>query len=50
MGRSAESRHRQIEIAAYLIAESEGFPQGRELEHWLRAEAEVERRLGAGSP
>jgi hypothetical protein len=26
---------------AYLIAEREGFPAGRELEHWLQAEIEI---------
>ena len=37
-------RERCIAEAAYLIAEREGFPPGRELEHWLRAEAQFERR------
>ncbi|HUH84509.1 MAG TPA: DUF2934 domain-containing protein [Stellaceae bacterium] len=36
---------RQVEIAmrAYSIWEVEGRPNGRDLDHWLRAEAEVER-------
>lgn len=40
---------RQVEIAkrAYSIWEMEGRPSGRDLEHWLRAEAEVERAASA---
>jgi hypothetical protein len=36
---------RQVEIAkrAYSIWEVEGRPSGRDLDHWLRAQAEVER-------
>jgi hypothetical protein len=30
-----------IAETAYFIAEREGFPEGRELEHWLQAEIEV---------
>ena len=35
--------HRQGEIAAraYRIWEGEGRPSGRDLDHWLRAEAEL---------
>jgi len=44
-----EERHRLIAEAAYFIAERRGFAAGCELDDWLRAEAEVERRLGAGS-
>src|SRR3972149_12340497 len=42
-------RERCIAEAAYLIAEREGFPPGRELEHWLRAEAQFERRGTGGA-
>jgi hypothetical protein len=31
----------EIERRAYGIWEHEGRPQGRELEHWLRAEREI---------
>jgi hypothetical protein len=33
--------HREIEVRAYLIWESEGRPHGRDAEHWARAEAEI---------
>jgi aspartyl/asparaginyl beta-hydroxylase (cupin superfamily) len=32
---------------AYAIWEREGWPQNRKLDHWLEAEAEVLRRIGA---
>ena len=38
---ASEEVRRAIEVRAYLIWEGEGRPQGREREHWLRAEAEV---------
>lgn len=31
----------KVRERAYAIWESEGCPEGREVEHWLRAEAEV---------
>ncbi|KAA0582051.1 DUF2934 domain-containing protein [Azospirillum sp. B21] len=34
-------RNRMIQERAYQIWEEEGRPEGREQEHWLRAEAEV---------
>ena len=36
----------EVEIAtrAYFIYESEGCPAGRELDHWLEAEAELRDR------
>jgi hypothetical protein len=34
---------REIATAAYYIWEKEGRPQGRELDHWLRAEHNVRR-------
>ena len=46
-GPVSDLRQRRIAEAAYLIAEHEGFPPGRELEHWLRAEAEFERLAAA---
>jgi hypothetical protein len=39
-----EDRHVEIEKRAYLFWMAEGRPQGKELEHWLRAEAEVDAR------
>lgn len=36
-------------LAAYFIAERRGFAAGCELDDWLQAEAEVERRLDASS-
>jgi hypothetical protein len=35
-----------IARAAYFLAEQRHFQPGHELEDWLAAEAEVERRLG----
>lgn len=37
----AESREDRIRQRAYEIWEIEGFPPGRETEHWFRAEAEI---------
>ncbi|MGD0188958.1 MAG: DUF2934 domain-containing protein [Roseiarcus sp.] len=34
-------RHAQIAKRAYAMWELEGWPTGRDLEHWLRAEAEL---------
>jgi hypothetical protein len=34
-----------IAETAYLIAEREGFPPGRELEHWLQAEILILERI-----
>lgn len=34
-------RNRMIQERAYQIWEEEGRPEGREQEHWLRAEAEI---------
>jgi hypothetical protein len=35
-------RHGEIAERAYSIWEGEGRPSGRDLDHWLRAEAEVQ--------
>ena len=45
-----EARQRYIAEAAYFIAEREGFPAGREFEHWRRAEAEIERIFASMAP
>jgi hypothetical protein len=34
-------RNRMIQERAYQICQEEGCPEGREQEHWLRAEAEI---------
>lgn len=47
---SPEERRRLIAETAYFIAERRGFSAGSELEDWLQAEAEVNRRLGGVSP
>jgi len=44
-----EKRHCLIAEAAYLIAEQRGFQGGAELDDWLRAEADVDARLSAGT-
>ena len=38
---------REIARRAYTIWEIEGRPTGRELDHWLRAQAEVQAREAA---
>jgi hypothetical protein len=45
-----EERRRLIAETAYFIAERRGFSAGSELEDWLQAEAEVNRRLRGASP
>jgi len=41
-------QEREIALAAYYIWEKEGHPQGRELDHWLRAEHTVRRLVDSG--
>lgn len=43
-----EQRRNYVEVAAYFIAERNGFLPGSELEHWAAAEAEIDRLLTAG--
>lgn len=43
-----EQRRNYVEVAAYFIAERNGFLPGSELEHWAAAEAEIDRLLKAG--
>ena len=42
----AELRHRMISEAAYQLYVERGYVDGLELDDWLQAEAEVDRRLG----
>ena len=44
-GVTPEERHQLIAEAAYYRAERRGFAPGAELEDWLEAEAEINRRL-----
>lgn len=44
---SPEKRQQWVAEAAYFIAEHRGFAPGAELDDWLQAEAEIERRLVA---
>jgi hypothetical protein len=37
----AGEREQRIRDRAYAIWEAEGYPDGKDLEHWLRAEAEI---------
>jgi len=41
-----DDRHAAIAEAAYYRAERRGFAPGHELEDWLAAEAQIEKRLG----
>jgi hypothetical protein len=43
--RHPEDRHATIARAAYFRSQSRGFQPGFELEDWLAAEAEIDRRL-----
>lgn len=47
-GVSPDRRRHYVEVAAYYIAERNGFPTGNELEHWAAAEAEIDRLLAEG--
>lgn len=42
---SEEQRRQYVEVAAYYIAERDGFNGGCDLENWLAAEAEIDRLL-----
>ncbi|MBN1571310.1 MAG: DUF2934 domain-containing protein [Acidobacteria bacterium] len=42
---TGEERHQLISQAAYFRAEQRSFEPGHELEDWLEAEAEIERRM-----
>lgn len=37
-----DTRFGDIETRAYFIWEQEGRPHGKDLDHWFRAEAEIE--------
>lgn len=39
-------RERRIRQRAYALWEDEGYPEGRELDHWERAEREIEAEEG----
>ena len=43
-----EQRLHYVEVAAYFIAERDGFAPGCELAHWAAAEAEIDRLLAKG--
>lgn len=45
---SDDQRRHYVEVAAYFIAERNGFVPGRELADWAEAEAEIERLLAEG--
>lgn len=45
---SGEQRRNYIEVAAYFIAERNGFSATSALDHWTQAEAEIDRLLKEG--
>jgi hypothetical protein len=47
---SEEERRSMIERAAYFRAERRNFEPGHELEDWVAAEAEVDRKLARTPP
>jgi hypothetical protein len=42
--------HELVRQRAFQIWETEGRPEGRDVEHWLRAEAEVRHAADVASP
>ncbi len=42
----ATERHKMIAEAAYSLAEQRGFQSGQEMLDWLKAEKEIDRKLG----
>jgi len=44
-----ETREALIRVAAYSFYERRGFVDGHELEDWLQAEMEIDRRATAGA-
>jgi len=42
---SGEEHYRKVQEAAYLMAEKDGFQQGKELEYWLAAEKQIQEAL-----
>jgi hypothetical protein len=49
-GIESEQRHAMIAEAAYFLSEHRGFWPGRELDDWLSAENEIDRRLLSAEP
>ena len=45
-----EPTQEEIAAAAYLIWEQEGRPQGRGVEHWLKAKAQIRQNPGPAAP
>ncbi|MBI4742170.1 MAG: DUF2934 domain-containing protein [Betaproteobacteria bacterium] len=45
---SPERRHCLIELAAYFIAENQGFVGASSHEHWLQAEREIDASIASG--
>jgi len=45
---SDSQRQHDIEVAAYHIAEKNGFNSGCDMENWLDAEAEIDQLLVGG--
>jgi hypothetical protein len=42
---TADQRHDLIAEAAYYLAERDGFAAGLELDHWLKAESQIEAKF-----
>ena len=45
-----EPTHEEIAAAAYLIWQQEGRPKGREVEHWLKARAQIRQNPRPAAP
>ena len=46
----SDERVPAIRERAYAIWEHEGHPEGKALDHWLQAEAEIGKEKSLGSP
>jgi len=44
---TSELSREEIAVLAYSFWEQDGHPEGRDLEHWLMAEAQLRRQHGA---
>ena len=45
-----EPTHEEIAAAAYLIWQQEGRPEGRGVEHWLKAKAQIRQNPKRAAP
>ena len=44
---SAQEREKMVQVAAYHIAERDGFKEGHEQQYWLQAEQQIAELLNS---